>query len=85
MLFHLINLMAFASLTLAYFMNINKLPKSKCENIKINECKTLGYNATTPLDMYSDVARNIEYGKNYIKFVSRYACSKNALFFLCSI
>ena len=66
-------------------MKLNELPRSKCENIKIDECKTLGYNATTPLDMYSDVARNLEYGKNYIKFVSRYACSKNALFFLCSV
>lgn len=66
--------------------------KHRCIPVDIKECKSLGYNYTRPVDMYSSTSVNLKNGKKYIEQLSGIKlprqmqnCVKSTIFLLCSV
>ena len=58
--------------------------RSKCQPLKIQSCRKLGYNQTRSLDdMYPSMP--LPELQQYIKLLDKIQCSKDLLFFLCTI
>lgn len=58
--------------------------RSNCQPLKIQSCRKLGYNQTRSLDdMYPSMP--LPELQQYIKLLDKIQCSKDLLFFLCTI
>ena len=58
--------------------------RSKCRPLEIASCRKLGYNQTRRVDEVY-LSRPVKVLQQYIKLIDDIRCSKDALFFLCTI